>query len=816
VAALDFTAAEPLGPFRNSEGTTLPPLAEGEIALNRWAADDLQAKVGDTVRLVYFEPESTHGEVNEKTAAFRLAAIVEMSGAAADRDLVPPLRGVTDQLTMVGWNPPFPFDSGRVRPDKDEADWDDYGTTPKAFVSLAEGRRLWGSRFGNMTSLRFSPKLADGELTPASLAEAIDIAPAALGFTFLPIRRDAIRASTGTTPFEGLFLGFSTFLIAAAAMLVALLFRLGSEQRAAESGILLAVGFPPRRAGRVRLVEGLVVSAAGALVGTLVGVAYAALMVWGLTTWWLDAISAPFLELHARPATLVIGWTSGALVAVVTILWAQLRLGRFDVCRLLAGVTTGDATSVRRSGHVSRGVAGGALLGAVASVVASLSLEGEMQALAFFGSGAMVLIGALATVHIWLGREATGGMIIAGRWPRARLAVRNAARHPGRSVLAIALTATACFLIVAISAFHLDPLAESGRAGGSGGFSLMARSDAAIYHDLGDPTARLDLGFSSATARLLDQCKVYSLRVRAGDDASCLNLYQTREPRVLGVPDAFISRGGFGWASFDGERLADPAASPWTLLKQDIEPIEGVAQIPVVVDAATAIYGLHLSGVCDGLDMTDGHGQRVRFVVVGLLKNSLFQGDLLIGDAAFRRHFPQVNGFRSFLIDAPADKADNVATALERDLGDWGLDVEPSTERLAGLLAVQNTYLSTFQSLGGLGLLLGTFGLAVIQLRNVLERRGELALLRATGYPRYRLAELVVLENGVLLVGGMLIGTVAATATLVPHWLAGGAHVPWAWLILTLAAVVIVGLLASIWAVRAVLAAPLVPTLRGE
>jgi ABC-type antimicrobial peptide transport system permease subunit len=175
-----------------------------------------------------------------------------------------------------------------------------------------------------------------------------------------------------------------------------------------------------------------------------------------------------------------------------------------------------------------------------------------------------------------------------------------------------------------------------------------------------------------------------------------------------------------------------------------------------------------------------------------------------------------VNGFRSFLIDAPADKADNVATALERDLGDWGLDVEPSTERLAGLLAVQNTYLSTFQSLGGLGLLLGTFGLAVIQLRNVLERRGELALLRATGYPRYRLAELVVLENGVLLVGGMLIGTVAATATLVPHWLAGGAHVPWAWLILTLAAVVIVGLLASIWAVRAVLAAPLVPTLRGE
>ena len=66
---------------------------------------------------------------------------------------------------------------------------------------------------------------------------------------------------------------------------------------------------------------------------------------------------------------------------------------------------------------------------------------------------------------------------------------------------------------------------------------------------------------------------------------------------------------------------------------------------------------------------------------------------------------------------------------------------------MAGLLAVQNTYLSTFQSLGGLGLLLGTFGLATVQLCNVLERRGELALLRAAGFRRRTLVELVLLES---------------------------------------------------------------------
>ena len=75
---------------------------------------------------------------------------------------------------------------------------------------------------------------------------------------------------------------------------------------------------------------------------------------------------------------------------------------------------------------------------------------------------------------------------------------------------------------------------------------------------------------------------------------------------------------------------------------------------------------------------------------------------------------------------------------------------------------MQNTYLATFQSLGGLGLLLGTIGLAVVQWRNVLERRGELALLRAAGFPARMLAILVALENVLLLLLGLGVGLLAA------------------------------------------------------
>ena len=157
-----------------------------------------------------------------------------------------------------------------------------------------------------------------------------------------------------------------------------------------------------------------------------------------------------------------------------------------------------------------------------------------------------------------------------------------------------------------------------------------------------------------------------------------------------------------------------------------------------------------------------------------------------------------------------------MADALENSLGDYGFSAQTTAARLAGFFAVQNTYLATFRSLGGLGLLLGTFGLVAVQLRSIVQRRGELALLTATGFRRRRLAQMVLLENAFLLIAGLGIGTVAALVTLLPHLLAGGAAIPWLSLAATLATVLSIGLLAGLAAVRAVLHAPVLAALRGN
>jgi putative ABC transport system permease protein len=422
-----------------------------------------------------------------------------------------------------------------------------------------------------------------------------------------------------------------------------------------------------------------------------------------------------------------------------------------------------------------------------------------------------------------LRRERTGGAIVArggSQTALARLAVRNSARSPLRSTLTIGLVAAATFLIVAISAFRLDPPESAEEpTSGTGGFPLLATSDQPIYQDLRTPEGRADAGFGDGDNAKIASATVIPLRVQSGDDASCLNLYQSRQPRVLGVSEELIERGGFAWSATSAD-TDDERANPWLLLRRHIEPEDRsrAPSVPVVLDQNTATYSLHLRGVGDRLTIANDRGSEVTLQVVGLLKNSIFQGDLIIGEKAFTALYPNVSGHRMFLVGQGNSKAtiEELERSFETALGDYGLDVEQTRDRLVAFMAVQNTYLSTFQSLGALGLLLGTFGLAAVQLRNVLERRGELALMRATGFRRRRLAEMVMLENAALLFFGLGAGIVAALVAILPNLLSGNASIPWMSLAGTLALVLVVGLLAGLSAVRAMLRAPLLGALRGE
>lgn len=836
ITALDPRTQPPLGPFRAATGETIDRIGDGEILLNRWAAEDLGVEPGAMIMVRYFLPESTHGQAVETEIRLRLAAIVAMEGAADDPDFTPALKGVTDQLSIADWDPPFPFDAARIR-SADEQYWDEHKAAPKAFVSLATGRKLWSSRFGEATSVRFD--VADPNATAESLAARLRLDPESLGFTFRPVKRLSLAASAGTTGFSGLFLGFSAFLIVAALALVLLLFRLAIDQRASQIGTLAALGWSSARVRRALSGEGLVVALAGAIGGTIVGVAYAWLLLVGLRTWWVAAISTPFVELKVGPASLIVGLLSGCAAGFAAILWALWRMRNVEARRLLSGETEQPGKPERQPGGRSRWLvlqrgdvvayvdfrdqgawAGLALLSASVLAIAGWFLEGEAQAGTFFGSGALVLVGSLSLLNKRLRLPSGRGLESARSLPLLNLASRNAGRNPLRSTLTIGLVAAAAFLLIAISAFRLEPPQPGVRSSGSGGFALIAESDQPIYEDLQPIAEQLGGKKSADTAKPSPSpggaVTIYPLRLRPGDDASCLNLYQAQQPRLLGVTPDVIQRGGFAWARTEADDEAS-RTNPWLLLDRDLgETADGRRIIPAVVDANTATYSLHLNGLGAIYELPDDGGGTIPLQVVGLLKNSVLQGSLIISERALLEAFPGVSGYRVFLVDAPAGEAEHVAAQLDDALGDYGFDAVPTAVRLAEYMVVQNTYLETFQMLGALGLLLGTVGIAAVQLRNVFERRAELAILRAVGFAQRRLGAVVLLENLLLVLGGLVLGGAAAGVAIAPHLLRDTASIPWRLLVLMLGLVLATGVLTGLVAVRATLRAPLVAALRGD
>jgi len=144
------------------------------------------------------------------------------------------------------------------------------------------------------------------------------------------------------------------------------------------------------------------------------------------------------------------------------------------------------------------------------------------------------------------------------------------------------------------------------------------------------------------------------------------------------------------------------------------------------------------------------------------------------------------------------------------------LQLTRATDRLAAFNAVQNTYISTFQVLGGLGLLLGSFGLGVVVLRNVFERRGELALLQAVGFTPVRVRELILSEHATLMAGGLFIGAAAAIIAVLPQLLHAPGALPLVSLGITLAGVVVFGLAATWFATSLALRGNLLESLRNE
>ena len=749
-----------------------------EIILNTWTATDLRVGIGDEVSVTYYRVGAAEEYITE-TALFRLKGILPIKGIAADRDIIPTFPGIHDTADMSEWESPFPIDYSLIR-SKDEAYWDEYGATPKAFIPLETGKQLWKNRFGNLTAIRFG-------ITPGSDLQATrtlfetellkEIQPEQIGFQFLALQSDGLQASTGATDFGMLFSSLSTFIIIAVALLVGMLFRIGVEQRSREIGILQAIGYPLTKIRRRFLSEGGIIAGIGSIFGCLLAVGYAQLMIYGLQTWWLPAIGTPFMELHVGGWSLLIGAIISLSVVMLSIRLTVHKVGKTSTVSLLAGQTDFVEATVAGESKAKKMRFLRWLIAAIGFGV-GLWIEQPVVSLLFV---ALFVIGIGAEVFDrWLKSQN-----VPKRLNRMRFALRNAARQPGRSKTCVITISIACCIIVAVGANRHDALPETE-------YAFVAESSLPLHHNLNTSDGRFELGFSDKASELLSASEVIPFRVLPGEDVSCLNLYQPQKPQILGASDAML----------DG--------SPWVSLH--LTPTEN-GKVPAIGDEKSLRWILH-HNPDDDFIVQDEFGKPLHLELETVV-NSLFQSQLIISESNFTNYFPSQSGYQFFLIKTPPALREETAQVLEKTLADYGFDLASASARLASYRAVENTYISTFQSLGGLGVLLGTFGLALVLFRNIIERRGELATLRAFGFQRRLLSRMLFLESCFLLVIGMLIGIAAGLAAI----FASQGHLPsfpWFSLTITLLFILGFGIIANAVAVAMALRSPLLSTLKSD
>jgi ABC-type lipoprotein release transport system permease subunit len=792
--ATPYSFASAAGPPRVPEA-----LADHEVLINDWLAEDLGVSPGSPLTLAYYAVDAG-GRLEERTAAFTVAGIVPTAEvAAADRRLAPVIPGLSDTANCRDWDPGIPIDLQSIR-DQDEAYWRTYGPLPKLYLARTAAERLWSNRFGVYTALRFPHAAGDAAAVADTLRRAMRARD--LGFVIQPAKAAGLAASREAVDFGQLFAGLSFFLIAAAVLLAALLFAFNVQQRADETATLRALGFLPRTLRNLRIAEGLALAVAGTVVGGCLAAGYDALILRALQTVWRDAVRTSAFQMHVRPGSVAIGAAVVVLAAVASMAWVirgQMRTTPSELRR--RGTDAGTRLPTRRSLLAGAGclLAAGVVAGRVPAG------QGQAAAGAFFASGGLVLAGLLALAHGGLGllqqaaaRRAPSGL---------RLAICGVALRPGRSLACIALVALGVFLVIAVAANRRGTVRNPDeRTSGTGGYALWGQTTLPLTHDLNSARGRARFGLTSEAAA---GAVFTQLRLREGDDASCLNLNRVATPHLLGVdPTALDQRGAFSFVQVaDG---AD-AAHPWLLLDRDLGP----DTVPAIADWAVIRWGLG-KAVGDTLTYTDDAGRSFQIRLMAGLAPSIFQGHLIVSERHLLQRFPSLGGARVLLVDTPPGRVAQLERELTGRLADLGIACVPTAQRLAEFNSVENTYLSIFMLLGGLGVLLGSAGLGVVAARNILERRAELAVLRAIGFRRRHLRRLLFAEHGALALAGIVAGALAAGVAVTPALLSPEVRVPWAGLALTLGAIVAGSLLWIGLAVHVAMRGPVIPALRNE
>ncbi len=718
-------------------------LERNQIALGSWAARDLGAGVGDSVVLSYFVPTQSSG-LRTDSSTFVISTILPEQFPWIDSTLMPPLPGLAQAVSCTEWDPGIPINLESIR-QKDEAYWEKYKGAPKAFINYHTAQTIWNNRFGFTTSIRID----SSKTTAKDLSTILDTAasPSSFGIRLFDIKSNIDNAVDEGISFTPLFIGLSFFTILGALILISILCGFLIRSRKNDIRVLSAIGYTRSHILKLFMFEGFFIASLGTITGMILSPLYTILMLKGLGTIWQAAAKTPVLFLHVHyPSILTGGLLTILCASAAMFLPLQTALNEFFQSK--------RKKKKKVSSPLKRLIFSSALI--LVGIILTLGIKNPNSTRAagiFFMSGSILLAGMISLFSSTLRLYARKAKPLS--FSLKRLALLNLARKPGRSTATICILACALFILSTIQIFKLGTYIDPrDNRGGTGGFWWYGEFASGISDD----EISADLLRNRGVEMLDNEFTSLPIRMKDGDDASCLNLNRVNQPALVGVNSFLLD--SLNCFSFSSSLMNDQQENKWSILETspNQNTIYGFAD-------QSSIEWIMGKTVGDTLRYTNEIGDTLHVILAGGLQNSILHGKVIISEQNFIRHFPSTGGYRIFLVTAPSGKEKEFGDALNDALVNKGGLFETTKSRLQTVNSVTNTYLSIFGLLGMMGLMLGCLGLGIVFVRNIHERRIEIGILHAQGFRYSVIYRLLFWEHAVLIFAGTAAGMIPALFT---------------------------------------------------
>ena len=723
-------------------------LTGNDMILSDYAARRLNASTGDTVMMSFFVSEGLK-VLTEEQRPFVVREILPLQMFQSDGRLSAEFPGLSNVDNCTDWDSDLPIDMDRIEKE-DEDYWDLYRTTPKALIAYTEGALLWGNQYGVATAVRISDE--------ENIVLKDILSPADAGITLVSPRDTGLAAARGGVDFKSLFLSLAFFVIAAALLLTTIPLGGMLRDRRNEMLLLQALGYTRQRIQKILVSEVAVLTFAATLMGIITAVLYNRLVLFALGNIWKGAVHTENFMANIEPASLVIGSLVTLAVSFGTLWWTLHRILKRTSHR--DGMHS--VSTVRWLPVVS-------LL--LMHVFIFINLTVKQSPALFMATGLVGLVAVISGYSRFISRRASG----AGTFNLKGMIYKNLNYRRRSSVISIIVLAAGLFVVFVVGLNRKNFSDAASLLSGTGGFTLWGENSVPLYHSLSTAEGRERFGLSGLPADV----SILQFYRHGGDDASCLNLNKAPQPTVLGVDANLLADASFTFAAtlVDSYQLSVVSERSEQKLKTENRKLKTVWDAlsqkrgdyyPVIADQTVLQWGL-MKSVGDTITYLSRKGEPVVLQFVGGLNNSIFQGNLLMNKDFFAEIWG-TDGSGVMLVQTSDSTQLEVKQILSQALANYGLQLTFCNERLKEFNSVTDSYLTIFLMLGGLGLLIGLFGMLLIIRRGLLDRAQEVSTLSAIGFDSDSIKKQLFSESMIVplyaIIAGTLSSLVAVSSTI--------------------------------------------------